>query len=302
MFGFRDVEIVRAVVRSGGFRAAAKRYGLAQSAISARIAALEKRLGITLFDRVGRQVRLSTAGRRFLEESERLIRNRDRIVQEITQTSGLNGTIRIGVAETIVHTILTAMLRSLHREHETVRFELSVDTSEQLARKLAEDAIDIAILLRESQPKESVSAPLEPVELGWYASTRLPEPERPLSVAELARHPIVTFPKGTAPHKQIEQLFSGSEIPPPILHGSASLSTVLHLVGDGFGIGVLPCRMVEAMPRGAGNVRRLATEPEAAVESLQFVVAHFPERNREAGAVITRTALRVDQNDREMRS
>src|SRR5690606_19962259 len=203
MFGFRDIEIVREVVRAGGFRAAAQRHGLAQSAISARIAALERRLGVSLFDRVGRQVRLSTAGRRFLEEAERLIRTRDRIVKELTQKSGLNGTVRIGVAETIVHTILPDMLNRLHRQHETVRFELSVDTSEQLSRRLVEDVIDIAILLRESQPKGSVAAALRPIEIDWYAGPAIAEPAQPLSIAELATYPIVTFPKGTSPYSQV---------------------------------------------------------------------------------------------------
>lgn len=298
MFGFRDIEIVREVVRAGGFRAAAQRTGLAQSAISARIAALEKRLGVKVFDRVGRQVRLSAAGRRLLEEAEKLIHNRDRIVQEMTQKSGLNGTVRIGVAETIVHTILTRMLNLLHAEHATVRFELSVDTSEQLARKLVEDDLDIVIILRESQPRGSISTPLKPVELDWYASTAVALPGHPLSVAELATYPIVTFPKGTPPYSQIEQLFSGSDIAAPILHGSASLSTVLHLVGDGFGVGVLPCRMVEARPLGAAaSARRLPTLPEAHVADLDFVVAYFRERNKEPGEIITRAAVSADQND-----
>ncbi|WP_163264786.1 LysR family transcriptional regulator [Chelativorans alearense] len=298
MFGFRDVEIVHAVVRAGGFRAAAQRLGLAQSAISARIAALEKRLGVRLFDRVGRQVRLSPAGRRFLEEADRLVHSRDRIVQEITQTSGLNGTVRIGVAETIVHTILTAMLKRLRREHAHVRFELSVDTSEQLANKLVEDEIDVAILLRDLQPRDVVAAPLRPIALGWYASDRLPRPAAPLTLAELAAHPIVTFPKGTPPYKQVERLFTGSVGDAPILHGSASLSTVLHLVADQFGIGVLPCRMATSHQLGAADhIQQLEVEPCAAPEDLNFVVAYFPERNREAGRIISEAALEADQND-----
>lgn len=296
IFGFRDIEIMRAVVRAGGFRAAAQRTGLAQSAISARIAALEARLGIKVFDRVGRQVRLSTAGRRLLEEAERLIENRDRIVKELTQESGLNGTVRIGVAETIVHTILTPMLNLLHDQHPSVRFELAVDTSEQLAQRLVEDDLDTTILLRESLPHGCLSTPLRPVELDWYASAEMVLPKTPLSISQLAEYPIVTFPKATPPYKQIEKLFTCTDGATPILHGSASLSTVLHLVGDGFGIGVLPSRMVDARPLGAaGNVRRLPTTADAHVADLHFVIAYFPERNKEAGEIITRAALAADR-------
>ncbi|WP_274425145.1 LysR family transcriptional regulator [Chelativorans sp. YIM 93263] len=304
MFGFRDIEIVREIVRAGGFRAAAQRSGLAQSAISTRIAALEKRLGIVLFDRVGRQVRLSSCGRRFLEEADRLIQTRDRIIQELTRKGGLNGTVRIGVAETIVHTFLTTMLNLLRVGHETVRFELSVDTSEQLSRKLVEDEIDVGILLRESLPKGAVSTPLQPIELGWYASSAIPLPPEPLTIAELAGHPVVTFSKGTTPFEQIERLLSQADGAPPVLHGSASLSTVMHLVADGFGIGVVPTRMVEAAdPLGLGErIRRLPTRPEAHIQNLQFVAAYFHERNHKAGEVITAAAVEADQIDLKKRS
>jgi len=299
MFGFKDVEIVKAVVRAGGFRAAAQRLNLAQSAISTRIAALEKRLGLTLFDRVGRQVRLSSAGRRFLEEADRLVQSRDRIVQELTQTSGLNGTVRIGVAETIVHTILTQMLKRLRQDHPHVRFELSVDTSEQLARKLSDDELDVAILLRELQPRGVVGTALRPVELGWYASTAMPDRNRAWTLQELAEHPIVTFPKGTLPYKQVERLFAGAISEPPVLHGSASLSTVLHLVADQFGIGVLPRRIAASHPLGAAeHIRRIDVEPEAEPQELNFIVIYFPERNREAGTIITEAATQADQIDR----
>lgn len=305
MFGFRDVEIVREVVRAGGFRAAAQRSGLSQSAISARVAALEKRLGLTLFDRVGRQVRLSMAGRRFLEEAERLIQSRDRIVQELTQSSGLNGTIRIGVAETIVHTILTSMLNSLRRDHGNVRFELSVDTSEQLARKLVDDELDIAILMPEYQPRDSLATPLKPITLDWYAREGMVPTARPLAISELAAYPVVTFPKRTTPYRQLEQLFASSQVAAPVLHGSASLFTVLHLVGDGFGIGLLPTRMAEAVGRAREQEKqlvRLPVQDEARVPDLNFVVCHLPARNREAGELITAAACEADQNDPIIRS
>ncbi|MGR3543516.1 MAG: helix-turn-helix domain-containing protein, partial [Paracoccus sp. (in: a-proteobacteria)] len=64
MFGFRDLAIIRAIARHGGFRAASDSLGLAQSAISRRVRHLEDRMGMTIFQRDGRGVRLTAAGRR----------------------------------------------------------------------------------------------------------------------------------------------------------------------------------------------------------------------------------------------
>lgn len=296
MFDLRDVEIVQDVVRAGGFRAAAQKYGLSQSAISTRVAALEKRLGVQLFDRVNRQVRLTAAGRRFMEEAARLLVARDRVVQNLTATAGLSGTVRIGVAESIVHTILSAMLNHLKKQHGNVRFELSVDTSEGLGARLLGDEIDVAILLRDSLPETADSTPLSPIALGWYRAQDMKLPSHPLSLAELACYPIITFLKATPPHREVERLLAAPNIPAPELHGSASLSSVRYLVADGFGIGVLPVRMAETDTLGAA-LRPIDVVEEARISALQFVVAYLPDRNRAIGETVTQAALLFDHID-----
>jgi DNA-binding transcriptional LysR family regulator len=307
MFELKDVEILQDIVRAGGFRAAAQKYGLSQSAISNRVLALEKRLGIQLFDRGKRQVRLTPVGRRFLEEAQRLSAARDRLVQEITRPGGLSGTIRIGVAETIVHTILSELLNQLKLAHQRVRFELSVDTSRQLGAALADDRLDVVIMLRECVPNGAAVVPLSPQPLGWYESAAASSAsgdgfsDTPLGLRDLAARTIVTFPKATPPFRELEAILAAPDLPQPDLHGSASLSTVIHLVADGFGIGVLPVRMAEADPFRSG-IRRLRVEEAAVLSALRFVVAYMPERNREVGEEVAAKALACDQSDLEKRS
>lgn len=299
MFGFRDVEILQAIAQAGGFRAAAARSGMSQSAMSTRVAALERRLGVRLFDRLGRGVRLSTAGRRLLEESARLIAARDRVVRELAGAEGLRGTVRIGVAETIVHTLLTPLLAALRAEHPAVRFELTVDTSAALARALREDVVDVAILLEDAVPGGVDREPLRPIAVDWYAGAARPPDPEPLSLATLSRESIVTYSKGTTPYERIERLFAAVD-EPPLLHGSASLSTVQHLIASGFGIGLLPRRMVASGPStAAGNVRPLAVCEAARPEPLRFVVAWIGTEGDATGDTVARAARIADQNDAE---
>lgn len=309
MFELKDVEILQDIVRAGGFRAAAAKYGLSQSAISNRVLALEKRLGIQLFDRGRRQVRLTPVGRRFLEEAQRLSAARDRLIQEITRPGGLSGTIRIGVAETIVHTILSELLNQLKCAHQRVRFELSVDTSRELGLALADDGLDVAIMLRESVPSGAAVVSLQRQPLGWYGAASNKDGEdgdkgetgEPLTLTDLARQTIVSFPKGTPPFRELEGLLAAPDLPPPDLHGSASLSTVLHLVADGFGIGVLPVRIAEA-DLFRSRIRPLKVVDGARLSALRFVVAYMPDRNREVGEEVAAVARACDQNDLERRS
>ncbi|MHC8492206.1 LysR family transcriptional regulator [Thalassospira sp. SM2505] len=297
MFEFKDIEILQDIIKAGGFRAAAQKYNLSQSAISARVSGLEKKLGIMLFDRSNRQVRLTAAGLRFVEEAQRLSRARDRIWQELTHPGELSGTVRIGVAETIVHTLLTDMLNKLKNDFPKVRFELSVDTSGQLGKALEDDEMDVAIMLRESVPQGAVAAPLKPVELGWYCVETMELGDKPLSLSELAGHAIVTFPKGTPPFREIESIFAAPDISQPALHGSASLSTVKHLVAGGFGIGVLPSLMVKNSVWDE-HIKQIPVCEEASLTALHFVITYYPERNREIGDAVQEAARLFDQTDR----
>lgn len=289
LFGIRDVEIVREVVRAGGFRAAARQLDLAQSAISARLAALEQRLGTKLFERDGRGVRLTAVGRRFLEQAERLVAARDRIVGELAATAQLAGTLRIGVAETVVHTWLPATLTQLRDALPRMRFELSVDTSGELARKLRDDDLDFAVLMRPLVPGEARQEDIGLIEICWVAAPGLALPDRPLAPADLAQQPIVTFPKNTPPYREIEQLLADPSLPAPLLHGSASLSTIAHLARAGFGIGTLPRRMVQ-QDLDSGALRELEVTPAAALRALDFVAAYLPGRNDQLAELFTTAA------------
>lgn len=282
MFGIRDAEMVQEVVRSGGFRAAAQKLGIAQSAVSARIGLLERRLGIRIFDRQKRKVQLTAAGRRFLEQAERLIALRDRIAAELSAESGRVGTIRIGVAETVVHTLLPAMLKRLHQAMPEMRFELSVDTSPMLAAKLRDDELDVAVLMRQLVPPEAVAQPLASYEMAWFAAPGLRLPEGRLGCRELAAWPIVTFAKGTLPYREVERRFADPDLPAPLLHGIASLSTMVHLVRDGFGPGTLPVVMAAA-DLAAGRLVRLATDDTLRLSPLDFSLCFL---DRHEGAVM----------------
>ncbi len=274
MFDIKDIEIVNCIVRHGGFRAAAAQMRLSQSAVSARIAALENRLGIELFDRRKRRGRLSPAGRTFLDQTARLTEMRDRIMASLGHEAGFAGTIRIGVAETVVHTWLPGLMTRIHDNFPNLRIELAVDTSSVLAAKLLQDDLDVAVLMEEWVPAQSSGTFVHASVIDWFAATATDLPRHPLTLEELARQPIVTFPKATIPYRNLEAIFAGADLDAaPLLHGCASLSTALHLVRAGFGIGVLPSSMAAA-DVATGLIRRLDTVAAAKPKPLRFVLAH----------------------------
>lgn len=272
-FGLRDAEIVREIARRGGFRAAAASLGLAPSAVSARVAALEARLGVVLFDRAGRGARPTPQGRRFLEECARLIALRDRIAAEFAAEGGAPAILRIGVAETVVHTGLPEILRRLAEALPRLRTEVSTATSPELAAGLETDALDAALLL-EGSATGAVLARLPPFEMGWYACE--PAVGGPWDAAALARRPIITFAKGTEPERAVARLLADPALPPPLMHANASLSTMVHLTLAGLGVGTLP-RAVAEIHASAGRLHPIAAAPSARLAPLRFVLCARPD-------------------------
>ncbi|MEM6945178.1 MAG: LysR family transcriptional regulator, partial [Pseudomonadota bacterium] len=262
-------------------RAAAEALKIAPSAVSARIAQIERTLGLALFERSRRGARLAPEGRRFLERASLLLELRDSIAAELSAGEGPQGTLRIGVAETVVHTRLTSLLRRLRDTAPKMRLELSVDVSENLQRGLVEDTIDIAVLLRQWVPRGAFAEPIEWVELGWYAAPGLlPRRLGPLSPADFlalaaARDlAVITFARRTPPAREVSRLLAVPGAPQPVIHGSSALATMIHLTQGGFGLGTLPVRLVAAEV-AAGRLERVDLGPAMALSPLVFDLCHI---------------------------
>ncbi|WP_457093895.1 LysR family transcriptional regulator [Microvirga sp. P5_D2] len=273
MFDIQDAEIVQEVFNCRGFRAAAHKLRLSQSVVSARIADVESRLGITIFVRERRGARLTPQGRLFLDQASRLKGLRDQIAANLYSVQGFAGTLRIGVSETIVHTWLPIMLKKIRIALPNAQLELSVDTSPVLAQQLLDDHIDIAILMRQSLPTGMVVIPIYTCKLDWFAAAGCPVLARPLALNDLAQSPIITFPKDTVPFREVKRLFANPDLPVPLIHGCASLATILHLVRDGFGIGLLPVPMAGNDVK-AGLLRPLKTTSEVQISDLEFALCY----------------------------
>jgi DNA-binding transcriptional LysR family regulator len=115
------------VARLGGFRAAATRLNTTQPAISARIAQLESELGQRLFDRDNRKSSLTAKGLEALDFAERMMTLRNEMVRAVADKSAYRGLVRVGVAETIVHTWLSRLVERVHFLYPAISLEIEVE-------------------------------------------------------------------------------------------------------------------------------------------------------------------------------
>ncbi|MGY4291047.1 DNA-binding transcriptional LysR family regulator [Bradyrhizobium sp. LM2.7] len=114
MLDFRSIETFLWVVKLGSFRGAAQRLNTTQPAISQRIAQLEREMGVKLLNRDHRMASPTPSGRQMMVYAEKLIGLRAAMVAEVGDRSAMRGVMRLGVAETIVHTWLPRLVKSMN--------------------------------------------------------------------------------------------------------------------------------------------------------------------------------------------
>src|SRR6266478_4232134 len=228
MLDFRSIETFLWVVKLGSFRGAAQRLNTTQPAISQRIAQLEREMGVKLLNRDHRVASPTPSGRQMMVYAEKLIGLRSEMMAEVGDRSAMRGVLRLGVAETIVHTWLPSLIKSVNTTYPNLSLE-----------------IEVAFVLSPSSASGVRNRVLCDYPIGFLASPALGLGDGPLGLRDLAKFPIITFPRKTQPYETVRSLFNRPDLPPIRLHASASLATVIHMAIEGLGIAVIPTAIVE---------------------------------------------------------
>ncbi|MEA2831459.1 MAG: hypothetical protein QOF22_2207 [Bradyrhizobium sp.] len=259
MVDFKSIETFLWVVTLGSFRGAAQRLNTTQPAISQRIAQLEREMGVKLLNRDHRVASLTPSGRQMMVYAEKLIGLRSEMMAEVGDRSAMRGVMRLGVAETIVHTWLPRLIKSVNTAYPNLSLEIEVDITPALSARLLAQEIELAFVLGPLSASSVRNRVLCDYPIGFLASPALGLGENSLTVRDLAKFPIITFPRKTQPYEIVRSLFNRPGLPPIRLHASASLATVIHMAIEGLGIAVIPTAIVEN-ELADGRLQQLSTD------------------------------------------
>lgn len=294
MHDLRALESFVWIARLGSFRAASERLNLPQPTLSTRIARLDEQLGVALFRRDGRRVALTARGQLLLDHAERLLAQRAELLAAVADPGALGGTVRLGMAETIVHTWLPTLIRRLHERYPAISLELEVDTTPHLRDALVRHELDVAFLMGPVSHARIHNRPLCRYPLAWVASPQLGLPEGPVPLARLADWPIITYPRLSRPYVQIREMLGQLRDRRPRIHGSSSLATIVRMTLDGIGISAIPPRIV-AGELAEDRLRLVASD--AALPPLEFTASYASSPDSHMAEVVTRLALEVAAED-----
>jgi len=292
MVDLRSLEVFYWVIRLGGFGRAAERLHMTQPAVSARINQIEAMFGVRLLDRSRRVQAATPRGLELYGYAERMLALRSDLIARMTNPTDMVGTVRIGVAETLVHTLIGSLLTTLSGEHPGLTPEVTVDISPNLQLGLLGGELDVALMLGPSVDPRIKCAMLCEYQLVWVAAPALALPTRRLGAEDLAQVPILSYARGTLPHAQLTQLFNRPDLPPVRLFANSSLATILRMAADGIGVGALPLVIVER-ELAEGRLCRLDVDLE--LDPLRFVAATMAGPTTDAAQFVANRAVRLAQ-------
>ena len=260
------------IVEYSSFTKAADSLGYSQAAVTAQIKALEKELGAPLFDRLGKRVFLTQAGRTFLPYALDLLRAEEAALHSVGPAAEIEGELRICSASSLAADVLPDILLEYLRLHPKVKISVRLsDYPEDTTRMLARGEIDFL-----SEVGQEVAYPgfllagkrREPMVFVTYPGNPLLR-RKNIGVAEVVRDRFVMSDRDYAGYSVMleEQLQQRDLLMDPVLV-LGSVAGVINVVKGGFGSSYIP-RYAAARYLDSGELAELP------VRDLQLDVYSF---------------------------
>ncbi|MFE0046138.1 LysR family transcriptional regulator [Streptomyces albireticuli] len=227
------------VARHQHISRAAEELRVAQPSVSRTIIRLESELGIPLFDRQGRRIRLNEHGAAFLRRVERALAELDDARREMADAAG-DGPGRVAVAaETLLQ--LAGVLPAFRERRPGVEVRLFQAPLESMRRHLRSAEVDFALASQPLAGPELCSVELarEEVLLAVPPGHPLAGRER-VTVAELAGEEFVSTRAGHWQRSLLERLFAREGLAPRVVCEGDEAAATPELIGAGLGIGLMP--------------------------------------------------------------
>jgi DNA-binding transcriptional LysR family regulator len=262
---FLETFVVLAQLRS--FRATARALHATPAAISLRIKTLEEELQTELIDRQSKEFRLTANAEYLLGHAKAVVDATRRLQAAAHKDSAVRGRLRLGVIESVVHSWLAQYIRELNVLYPEMEVDLTVDMSNLLERRLRARELDLVIQVEGVESKEIVSQALAAYPLHWIARSGLVDPRKEGLHQRLLQLPILTFGRGTAPQRAVEEILSKMAnlamvpLEQTRITCSPSVAAIVQLVKDGYGVAAIPSLFV-ASQLDSGEFVKLPVQPE----------------------------------------
>ncbi len=261
-----------AVAQAESFTKAAKKLYLTQPALSLQIKALEEELGESLFERQGKQLLLTAAGRVLLERANQILGLVEQTQQEMKAVHGLKmGRLTIGTTDSNCLYLLPTLIQFFREKFPGVELHFTNRHSAEMVGLVVEGSVDFGLVTL-----PALDARVEAEPLFWREDVVICGPIHPLSesssvtLEDLIEYPLLLLEKSSTSRLLLDQMLVRAGLVPRKLMELGSIEVIKCFVELGLGVSIVPGFTVEEeLKLGRLYAIRLPWLPARAVGIVQ---------------------------------
>lgn len=231
-----------AVAEHGGFSRAAEKLLISQPAVSLQVADLESALGVKLFDRLPRGVRLTEAGQLLFSFARRIANLEEEAERAIRELRGLErGRLLIGASLTVGSYVLPPVMGQFRKRHPGIELVLEIANTHEVQRRLSEGLLDVALTEGFVDAEELESEAFAEDELVAIAPPDHPllAAKKRVTAAELCQQPLIFRERGSGTREVIEHALSTKKLNPTPVMSLGSTEAIKAAVACGMGLAIV---------------------------------------------------------------
>lgn len=274
----RELRSLVTLAELGSLAATAAKLHLSPAAIHKQLRALETELGIRLYEKNGRQLKLTQAADVLLPYSRDLIAEHDAALSALAEWKGLKrGVARIGAGPTLSTYMLPPLLRRFRRAFPQVELYVETGNSIALVEGIRSGQLDLALLVGAPLPEE----PNLVVEASWEVEyvlvSNLRNAPRHCAISELRQFPFILYRKGSRVANLIDRYFAEIHFHPNVIMTFDNADAIKAMIRTGLGVSMLPMWIADAdLKKGTLSIirqreRRLLSTVELASRRSNYV-------------------------------
>jgi LysR family transcriptional regulator, hydrogen peroxide-inducible genes activator len=279
MITLRQLRYLRALAQNKHFGRAAEACAVSQPALSMQISQLERTLGVALVERRPGEIALTDTGREVARRGEQVLTAAHDLV-DFARHRGrlLTGRLRFGIIPTLAPYVLPKVLPALNRHYANLTIELRETQTKLLLEGLVNGALDVVMLALpvEHADVESIRLFDDAFLLAVPANDSRPDNAR-VTVADVDQDHLILLEEGHCLRDQALAYCAGARSGTPHGLGATSLTTVMQMVANGYGVTLVP---------------RVAADVEVRDERVKLLRFAAPEPSRTIGLAWRRTSPR----------
>ena len=239
---FHQLRYVCAIAETGSFSRAAERCQIAQPSLSQQILKLEEDLGAKLFDRLGRSVRLTEAGRAFMPHARSILEQMEAARSSVAdKKADVRGSVAVGVIPTIAPYLMPRYTAVFAKRYPDAKLRIVEETTPVLVESLRDLTIDLAILALPLRHKDLELFPIctEPL-LAVLPKNHPRAAAESLALKDLRGESFVMLRDGHCFRDLSLAACTHARITPNIAFESGQFSSLFGMVAAGVGVSLVP--------------------------------------------------------------